>query len=384
MTVSVRVALVHDWLTGMRGGERCLEVWAELFPDADLFTLLHVRGSVSPAIERRRIQTSFIQHLPRAASSYRHYLPLFPFAVERFDLRGYDLVVSTSHCVAKGVKVPPGALHLSYIFTPMRYVWDLYDDYFGAGHAGWLTRLLMSPIARSLRRWDVASSARVHHFVAISSCVKDRVRRAYGREADVIHPPVEVDRFRIEEGAGRYYLVVSALAPYKRVDLAVLAANRLRLPLKIIGTGQDEARLRKLSGPTVEFLGWRTDEDVALAYDGCRALLFPGVEDFGIVPLEAMASGRPVIAYGQGGALETVVPLDGNPSTPPTGIFFSEQTVDAVIEAVGRFERNAARFDPAALRRHASKFDRPLFKERLRTYVNQRLAEHSMPAPFAP
>jgi glycosyltransferase involved in cell wall biosynthesis len=379
----VRVALVHDWLTGMRGGERCLEVFAELFPDADLFTLVHVPGSVSTAIERRRIRTSFIQHLPRAATSYRSYLPLFPLAVEQFDLKEYDLIISASHCVAKGVRVPPDALHLSYCFTPMRYVWDLYDDYFGPGRANWLTRLVMTPVAHFLRRWDVKSSRGVHHFVAISSCVADRIQRWYGREADVIYPPVDIDRFHIEETHDDSYLVVSALAPYKRIDLAILAANQLQRPLRIIGTGQDEARLRRLAGPTVDFLGWRSDQEIALAYANCRALLFPGLEDFGIVPLEAMASGRPVIAYGAGGALETVVPLrvDHEGEATPTGVLFSEQTVEALMRAIETFEANVSRFDPKALRAHAARFDRPIFKERVREYIARRLAEHSIRLP---
>src|SRR5205809_244401 len=222
MGSGVRVALVHDWLTGMRGGERCLEVFAELFPAADLFTLLHVPGSVAPAIERRRITTSFIQRLPAAATRYRQYLPLFPAAIARFDLRGYDLVLSSSHCVAKGVRVGPDALHVSYCYTPMRYVWDLYDDYFGPrSGSGPLLRTAMPAVAAALRRWDRRTSAGVHHFVAISEHVARRIRRCYGREADVIHPPVDVARFDVaDENPGEFYLVVSALAPYKRIALA--------------------------------------------------------------------------------------------------------------------------------------------------------------------
>src|SRR5216117_1607176 len=208
MGSGVRVALVHDWLTGMRGGERCLEDFAELFPAADLFTLLHVPGSVAPAIERRRITTSFIQRLPAAATRYRQYLPLFPAAIARFDLRGYDLVLSSSHCVAKGVRVGPDALHVSYCFTPMRYVWDLYDDYFGRGSHP-LIRVVMPPVASALRRWDRVTSARVHHFVAISAHIADRIQRCYGRAADVIHPPVDVQRFEVADGGdGEFDLVV--------------------------------------------------------------------------------------------------------------------------------------------------------------------------------
>jgi glycosyltransferase involved in cell wall biosynthesis len=371
----MKVALVHDWLTGMRGGERCLEVFCEIFPEADLFTLLHVPGSVSPLIESRRIRTSFIQRLPGAAERYRLLLPLFPFAVERFDLSGYDLVLSSSHCVAKGVRVPKKALHLCYCFTPMRYVWDLYDDYFGA-RAGLAVRLLMPPVASALRHWDRITASRAHHFAAISHCVAERVARCYGRAAEVIYPPVDVQRFRLSEEPGEFYLIVSALTPYKRVDLAVAAMNRLGFRLVVVGSGPEERRLKALAGRTVEFLGWRSDQEVAELYSRCRALLFPGMEDFGIVPLEAMASGRPVIAFGRGGALETIVPWEpGNDAA--TGCLFSEQTVDALAGAIRRFEANAHHFNPKALRAHAEAFDRPLFKERIAAWVARRWEEFS-------
>lgn len=371
----MRVALVHDWLTGMRGGERCLEVFCELFPRADLFTLLHVRGSVSPIIEGRRITTSFIQRLPGVEARYRSFLPLFPLAITRFDLGGYDLVLSSSHCAAKGVRVPPGALHLCFCFTPMRYVWDLYDEYFGA-RAGWAVRLLMPPVAAGLRRWDRTTAGRVHHFIAISRHVAERIAMFYGRDAEVIHPPVDLQRFRLSEEPGEFYLVVSALTPYKRVDLAVEAANRLGLRLVVVGSGPEERALRARAGRTVEFLGWRSDAEVADLYGRSRALLFPGVEDFGIVPLEAMASGKPVIAFGRGGARETIVPLDEG-SDSPTGIFFAEQTVGAVIDATRRYEANAHRFAPKVLRARAEAFDRPLFKERIAACVGRRWEEFS-------
>ena len=365
-----RVALVHDWLTGMRGGERCLEVFGELFPAADLYTLLHVPGSVSPAIENRRIVTSFIQRLPQAERRYRRYLPLFPAAVRAFDLRGYDLVLSSSHAVAKSVRVPAGALHVCYCFTPMRYVWDLYDDYFGP-RSGLATRLLMPPVAAWLRRWDRRTAAGVHQFVAISRFVADRIRRAYGRDADVIYPPVDVSRFRVDEAPGEFYLVVSALTPYKRVDLAVEACNRLGRRLVVVGTGPEDRRLRALAGPTVELLGWRDDAQTAELYARSRALLFPPLEDFGITPLEAMAAGRPVIAFGEGGARETVVPP--GEGEPPTGLFFARQTVEDLVDAIRRFEASAHQFEPKALRRRAEAFDRPLFRERVHTYLRARV-----------
>ena len=359
----------------MRGGERCLEVFSELFPDADLFTLLHVPGSVSPVIESRRIRTSFIQGLPGAAERYRYFLPLFPFAIQRFDLRGYDLVLSSSHCVAKGVRIPDGALHVSYCFTPMRYVWDRYDDYFGA-RASFPVRLLMPPAAAALRRWDRATAARVHHFIAISRFVAERIARCYGRSAEVIYPPVDVQRFKLSEEPGEFYLVVSALSPYKRIDLAIQAANRLGFRLLVAGSGPEEPRLKALAGPTVEFLGWRSDQEVAELYARCRALLFPGMEDFGIAPLEAMASGKPVIAFGRGGALETVVPCEpGNDAA--TGFLFPEQTADALVDAIRRCEANAHRLNPKALRAYAEAFDRPLFKERIAAYVTRRWEEFS-------
>jgi glycosyltransferase involved in cell wall biosynthesis len=366
-----RVALVHDWLTGMRGGERCLEVLCELFPRAPLFTLLHVPGSVSPVIENRRIVTSFIQRLPGAAARYRHYLPLFPLAIGRFDLSSYDLVVSMSHCVAKGARAAAGALHLCYCFSPMRYVWDLYDDYFGRG--GLAMRLAMPPVAAALRGWD-RRTAGVSHFVAISHHIADRIRRAYDRRSDVIYPPVDVQRYEIADGPDDYYLVVGALVPYKRVDLAVAATARLGRRLVVVGTGPEEARLRALAGPTVSFLGWRSDAEVAGLYGRCRALLFPAVEDFGIVPLEAAAAGRPTIALAAGGALETMVGL-GAPDSPPTAVFFHEQSVDALERAILTFEGAAEQFDPKALRARAEAFDRPLFKQRLAEYISRRWTE---------
>ena len=372
MVPGARVALVHDWLTGMRGGERCLEVLCELFPDAPLFTLLHVPGTVSPAIEQRRIVTSFVQRMPQAAARYRYYLPVFPLAISRFDLSGYDLVVSMSHCVAKGGRVAPGALHLCYCFSPMRYLWDLSSDYFGPGHA-LAVRALGPPLAAALRRWDRQTTG-VSRFVAISHHIADRIRRAYDRPSDVIYPPVDVQRFEVSDTVDDYYLVVGALVPYKRIDLAVGAANRLGRRLVIVGTGPEDARLRALAGPTVSFLGWRSDDEIARLYARCRALIFPAVEDFGITPLEAAAAGRPTIALARGGALETMVGLDA--AEPPTAVFFEEQSVDALTGAIARFEQAADRFEAKALRARAESFDRPVFKQKLGEYITARWNEH--------
>lgn len=375
----MKVALVHDWLTGMRGGEKVLEVFCELFPEADLYTLLHIPGSVSAGIEKRRIRTSFVQKLPLARKRYRMMLPLFPMAIEGFDLSGYDLVLSSSHCVAKGVIPPPGALHISYLHTPMRYVWDMYYEYFGTkGFKG----KAIGAFAHYLRIWDVSSSCRVDHYIANSAHVAKRIKKYYRRDSAVIHPPVDCSRFSVGTGPEDYYLIVSAFAPYKKIDMAIEAFNRTGLKLKIIGTGQDESKLKKIAGPNIEFLGWKTDSEIAGYYGKCRALIFPGEEDFGIVPLEAMASGRPVVAYGKGGALETIVPVGGKAKSP-TGMFFQEQTSAALEEAVRSFEKNIKAFDPSAIREHALGFDRPVFKEKISEYIFSKLNDLKSGLPDA-
>ena len=367
---NLRVALVHDWLTGMRGGEKVLEVLCELYPQATLFTLLYNKGSVSDTIEKINIRTSFVDRLPLKATKYRNYLPLFPKAIESFDFSGFDLVFSSSHAVAKGARPAPGALHICYCHTPMRYVWELYEEYFGQGRAGALTRAAMSIVAPRLREWDVRSSDRVNFFIANSRNVADRIRQYYRRPADVIHPPVNVDQFLVSEKDEGYYLIVSALVPYKRVDLAIEAFNELGERLLVVGSGPESKRLQSIASRNIQFLGWKNDLELSRLYAGCRALIFPGIEDFGIVPLEAMASGKPVIAFGKGGALETVV--DHSPS--PTGIFFHEQSVSALKDAMVQF--STSKFDPLMIRSHAERFARPQFKERLHRFVAEKLELH--------
>lgn len=379
----MKIALIHDWLTGMRGGEKCLAIVADLLPDADIFTLFYHKGKLSAAIEKHRIHTSFLQKFPFAKNKYRNYLPLFPLAVERFDLGEYEGVISFSHCVAKGALRRKGARHLCYSFTPMRYVWDMFDVYFNEGNCGKLKLAIIRAIAKRLRVWDARTADRVDSYIAISHYVADRIKRHYDRDADVICPPVDCDRFSIDSRAESdkgsqkqddYYLVVSALAPYKRLDLAIEAFNKLGKRLKIIGTGQDEGRLRRLASSNIEFLSWVPDEGLPKFYSRCKAFIFPGEEDFGITPLEAAASGRPTIAYGRGGALESILPL-GNPRVEsPTGIFFKEQNVDSLIAAIELFEKNEEKFQPEKLRAHALKFDRGIYKEKMKKAIEDFLS----------
>jgi glycosyltransferase involved in cell wall biosynthesis len=357
-----RIAIVHEWFTSMRGGEKCVEALCEVFPGADVYALLHVPGSVSPTIERALARTSFVQHLPSAATQYRRYLPLFPLAVRGFDLTGYDLVISSHHCVAKGVRTHPGTLHLCYCYTPMRYIWNQYEEYFGKGRADGVTRAAMRLFVGPLRAWDLATAANPHYFVGISENTRRRIRDIYHRSSDVIYPPVDTARFPLAPAGGEYYLIVSALVPYKALDLAIEAFNRTGDKLLIVGEGPDRQRLEKLAGPAIAFVGWQPDERLAAYYAECRGLIFPGEEDFGIVPVEAMASGKPVLALARGGALETVIDRPGL----HTGTFFHEQTVDALLEGLRIMKETA--FDPAALRRHAQTFDRTLFKERMKEY----------------
>ncbi len=347
----MRVALAHDWLTGMRGGEKVLEALCERYPDADIFTLLHVRGSVSPTIERHRIRTSFVQWLPLAATNYRWYLPLFPAAVEQLDLDGYELVISSSHCAAKSV-VPRGAArHISYSHSPMRYAWDQFDAYFGPERVGRLaSRLIYRPMLARLARWDAATAHRVHRFVANSNHVAGRIRRYYNREAATVYPPVDTAFYQPDGAApGSHFLVVSALVPYKRIDIAIDACARAGARLRIVGDGPLRAHLERRATSTVEFLGWRPREQVREEYRRAAALLLPGEEDFGIVPVEAQACGRPVVALACGGALETVV--DGE-----TGVLVAENTPAAFATALDRLSR--MRVDPARLRAHAERFSR--------------------------
>lgn len=370
----MKVALVHDWLTGMRGGEKCLAVLCRRFPEAELFTLLHAPGRTAPAIERMRITTSFLQHLPGISRHYRYWLPLMPRAIESLRIPAdADLVVSFSHAVSKSIQPPPGVPHVCYCFTPMRYAWQLRRDYFSTGRGG-LRSVGFSAARETLldriRRWDRATSDRVTHYIAISETIAGRIAACYGRESTVIYPPVDTDFYTPAPVArDEFYLCVSALAPYKKIDLAIAACRKLGRRLVVIGAGPERRRLARMAGSGVELLGWRSDDDIRDYLRRCRALLFPGQEDFGIVPVEAQACGTPVIAYAAGGATETV--LAAGERSAGTGVFFAEQTAEALADAMVWLESHAWQCSAALARQQALRFDAQRYERELLGYLEQ-------------
>jgi glycosyltransferase involved in cell wall biosynthesis len=382
----VRVAIVHHWFVTRGGGERVAECIASLFPGAEVFTLVASPAGTPDGIVRRKLHTSFLQWVPFARSHHRHMMPLYPMAVEGLDLRGFDLVISSDSGPIKGVKVDPGAVHICYCHSPMRYLYDGFDAY-RAGMQG-LTRVLFTATAKRLRDWDSGAAARVTHFIANSEYVAGRIRRFYGRESVVIHPPIDLHRGRIAAESGYHYLCAGRLVGYKRMELVIEACIRLGQPLRIAGTGPEEGKLRmlakRLNGEAgVTFLGELSTEALWQEYAGCRALLFAADEDFGMVPLEAQACGRPVVAYGAGGSLETVrgagSAAGGNGAT---GIYFSEQTVESVMEGILEFERveAAGGFNAEVIQRWAAEFATPVFLRRMRDFVLEKVpgAEEAM------
>lgn len=355
----MKVAIVHDWLTGMRGGEKVLEVLCELFPQADVYTLVYMPHKMSDTINRMNVITSPLQKFPGIERKYRYYLPLMPVMIERFNLTDYDLIISSSHCVAKGIRFKKGIRHICYCHTPMRYIWDMYSDYFG--NASLPVRAVIKIFLKYLRNWDIRSSRRVNCFIANSKTVQERIKRIYDRDSIVIYPPVDTDRFYYKENEERsdYFLFVGAFAAYKRVDLVVDVFNESNEKLIIIGNGRGFDSIRKNARDNITFPGWLEDEEMRCYYARAKALIFPGLEDFGIVPVEAMACGTPVIAFEQGGATETV-------SEGITGTFFNEQTKNSLHEAIKRFD--ILKFNRNILRDHALKFSRSKFKENIIEY----------------
>lgn len=364
----MKIALVHDWLPTMGGAERVLSDFVELYPDAPVYTLICNHSKMEEPLKSANIITSHLQK-KKECTNHRKLFPFMPTAIESFDLTGYDMVLSSSSSVAKGVITHPDAIHICYCHSPMRYAWEFSYEYAGKmSGKGKLVQKLLGYFLTWIRVWDYASAARVDYFIANSENVAKRIRKHYRREAVVIPPPVRCKLFQISENDGDYFLVVSRFQEYKRVDIAIEACNRLGLKLKVVGDGPDYKRLKAMAGPTVELLGRVDDAHVKELYAGCRAFLFPGEEDFGITPLEAMASGRPVIAYGRGGALETVV--EG-----VTGTFFHEQTSDSLVDALKRFE--TMKFDKHELRKHAEKFDDEVFKARIKAFVEEKYNERN-------
>jgi len=351
----MKVAIVHYWLLSMRGGEKVIEALCELYPQADIFTHVYNPDGMSDVIKAHRVQTTFIQKLPAAKKLYKKYLPLMPMALEELDLREYDLVISSEAGPAKGVITRPDSLHVCYCHSPMRYIWDHYHIY--RENAGLLTRLFMSAMSPALRVWDVTTSARVDQFVANSNFVAKRIKKFYRRDSLVIHPPVATARFALGTKPGDYFLCAGQLVRYKRFDLAIEAFTRNGKRLIVAGTGEEATSLKKLAGPNVEFLGRVDDEKLSELMQGCRALVFPGEEEFGIIPVEVMACGRPIIAYAAGGVLETVV--EGK-----TGVFFREQAPDALNAAIQTFEKIESQFRPDDIRLQANIFDTSVFKQR--------------------
>jgi len=342
---NLKPVLSHDWLTGMRGGERVLEILCRAFPDAPIYTLLSNPAAVSDVIRNHPIHTSPLQHIPGISKYYRYFLPFFPKAIESFDVPDADLLISTSHCVAKGIKSRPGMRHLCYCFTPVRYAWFLYDDYFGHNP---IKKMFLEPPLKRLRKWDHRVSTRVTHFVAISQHVQRRIENCYGRTADVVYPPADTEMFTPSgDKPEDFDLILSALVPYKRVDLAVRTYARMKRKLKIVGTGTEFDILRSMATSNIEFLGWQSDDAIRELYRACRCLIFPGEEDFGIVPVEVQACGRPVVAYARGGALETV-------KEGVSGVFFEEQTESSLLAAIEECAQRT--WDPTAIRRQAEKF----------------------------
>ncbi|MFO7980169.1 MAG: glycosyltransferase [Candidatus Aminicenantes bacterium] len=358
-----KVALVHDWLTGRRGGEKVLEVLSEIYPKAPIFTLFHFPGSQVKEIEEKRIVTSFIQKMPFLKNKYRFYLPLYPVGAELFDLQGYDMIVSSSHCIAKGVIPRPDALHISYIHSPMRYAWNQYFSYFSRQRLNVFSRMLIPPIIHWLRIWDESSSRRVDHFIANSKTVSGRIHKYYRRESDVVHPPVDVKFFRPGEQSKNYYLIVSALVPYKRIDLAVEAFNRTGETLNVVGTGPDYKRLKKQAKNNIKFLGQVSPQELLKIYQGANALIMPGEEDFGINSLESQACGIPVIAYGRGGATETVV-------SGLTGLFFKKLNVENLLSVLDKFKKLP--FNKTEIRKNALKYSRNNFKQKISSYLEEK------------
>jgi len=358
----MKVAIIHYWLVGMRGGEKVVESLCDLYPEADIYCHVYDPLCISNEIRNHKIKTTFIHKLPFAKRYYQLYLPLMPLALEQLDLREYDLVISSESGPAKGVIVGPDTLHICYCHSPMRYVWDMYQQYYKS--AGIFKKLLMVPLMHYIRIWDRSSSKSVDHYIANSEFVARRIEKYYRRKSTVINPPVDTTKFTISNNIDDHYLMVGQLVRYKRADLAVEAFNKNGKQLVIIGEGEQFNELKQMAKSNIKILGNQSFDVIKEYYSACKALIFPGIEDFGIVPLEAMASGRPVIAYNHGGALETVC-------SGVTGIFFTEQTPQSLNKAIEEFELREKEFRPQDIRDYAKKYDKEIFKLKMKDYIQK-------------
>lgn len=369
---NIRVALAHHWFLTMSGGEKVCEAICEILDSPDLYSIVADPKSLSPKLKKSVLNTSFIQKLPNARKYYRYYAALFPLAVESFDLSSYELVISSDSSVVKGIKTQPETCHICLCYSPMRYAWNAFHDYtreFGTIKKG-LTSVVMSYLAL----YDYAASARVDYFVAISETTKKRINKYYRREAVVIYPPCDVDRFSPSERIDDYYLFVGRLVDYKRADLAIKACSLKGARLLVVGDGPEIGKLKSMASRNVEFLGWVDDSELSGIYSRCKALIFPGEEDFGIVPVEAQAAGRPVIAYGKGGALETVIPNE-------TGVFFYESSMESLSSAIREFEKMEDKFDSKKIVDNARQFSKQIFLRRFAEFMQQCVEEHRSKFP---
>jgi glycosyltransferase involved in cell wall biosynthesis len=357
----MKLVIVHDYLNQYGGAERVVEILHELYPDAPIYTSIYIPENLPDSFKNMNIKTSFMQKLPFINKLFKYYLMFYPKAFESFNLNEYDIILSSSSAFAKGIIPGTDSLHICYCYTPTRFIWN-YSNYIKKENYGFIISRLLPLVIKKLKAWDLRTLKRIDHFISISESIKGKITKSYNRESDVIYPPVDCNMFKISEVNKNYFLIVSRLNSYKNIDLAVKAFSSLGLNLKIVGSGPFREKLEKMAGPSVEFLGRVSDEELIKLYSNCRAFIFPGEEDFGIAPLEAQASGRPVIAYAGGGALETII-------ENVTGVFFTENTVESLINTLNIFLKTENNFNQNRIRENAMEFDKKVFKEKIESFI---------------
>lgn len=369
----MNVAIVHEWFVDYMGSEKCVESFTNIWPDSDVYSLIDFLNDDDrqKILKGKRAITSFVQNLPRARTSHRSYLPLYPLAIEQLDISNYDVIISSSHSVAKGVLTNSKQLHVCYCHTPMRYAWDLYHQYINeSGLKKGIKGFIAKYFLHKIRIWDYISAKRVDYFIANSNYIAKRIKKVYGRDADVIYPPVDVDRFTLERNKDDFYLVVARFVPYKKVDLIVDTFSKLGdKKLIVVGSGPDADKLKKIASPNIEFKGYQSEQELIKLIQKAKAFIYAAEEDFGITIVEAQATGTPVIAYGVGGANETVI-------NGKTGILFSEQSVNSLSGAIEEFEQKINAFDPESIHLHAQQYSRDVFETKIKNYVSQKYAAH--------